>query len=221
MMLSSTRAWVLLFAGALFIACDTGSPAPPSLDTLSLDPPTASSFGAIVASDVSRDTLQTDDFWTYKSEHVHAVSFPQDGETVTRTPNVTLFNLGAQVSSTQDRVFLQIPGFLPETRSYTPGLPGIDTKGRPAPTFSVVYHPTRCSSHVYRLDPWDDTSSTLTVTTATETRVTGRFDVILARERVGRGGDCAGRVTMPDLTAETIRVAGRFDVVPQETVGGR
>lgn len=220
MLPSPTRILVLFLAGALFVACDTDSSTELSLDTLSLNPPTASSFGAIVASDVSRDTLQTDDFWTYKTEHVHAVSFTENGETVTRTPEVTLFNLGAQVTSNQDRVFLQIPGFLPETRSYRPGTPGIDNKGRPAPTFSVAYHPTRCSSHIYSLDRQDDTSSTLKVTTATDERVTGRFDVTLTRERIGRGGDCSGRVTAPDLTAETIRIAGRFDVVPQETVGG-
>ncbi len=130
---------------------------------------------------------------------------------------MTLLNLGAEGASTTDRVFLRLPGFIPEEGTYQAGLPGVDESGRPALTFDATYRPAPCSQHQYDVgSPCEEDPGTLVAKEASSDRRVGQFGVTLARSRVGVGGECEGA---SGLDADSVRVVGYFSVAPDSVLG--
>jgi hypothetical protein len=164
--------------------------------------------------------MRATDFWTYKGENVHTITYTEEGEQVTVRPKVTLLNLGAEGASTTDRVVLRLPGFIPEKGTYKAGLPGVDERGRPALTFDATYRPAPCSQHQYDIgSPFEEEPGTLVVEQASPDRLVGKFDVTLARSRVGVGGECEGAAQSSGLDSDSVRVVGHFSVAPDSVLG--
>jgi hypothetical protein len=164
--------------------------------------------------------MRATDFWTYKGENVHTITYTEEGEQVTVRPKVTLLNLGAEGASTTDRVVLRLPGFIPEKGTYKAGLPGVDERGRPALTFDATYRPAPCFQHQYDIgNPFEEEPGTLVVEQASPDRLVGKFDVTLARLRVGVGGECEGTAQSSGLDADSVRVVGHFSVAPDSVSG--
>ena len=210
----------LILAGLLSVGCDSFSSQDQQAEPPELVAPTDAPVTALVKSGGSVDTMRATDFWTYKSENVHTITYTEEGEQVTVRPEVTLLNLGAEGASSTDRVVLRLPGFIPEKGTYKAGLPGVDERGRPALTFDATYRPAPCSQHQYDIgSPFEEEPGTLVVEQASPDRLVGKFDVTLARSRVGVGGECEGAAQSSGLDSDSVRVVGHFSVAPDSVLG--
>lgn len=210
----------IVLMGLLYVGCDSFSSKERDRESPKLVAPTDAPVSALVKAGGSVDTMRATDFWTYKSKNVHTITYTEDGEQVTVRPEVTLLNLGAKGASASGRVFLRLPGFIPNEGTYEPGLPGVDEKGRPSLTFDATYRPAPCSPHQYDIGSrFEEEPGTLVVEQASTNRLVGKFDVTMVRSRVGVAGECEGSGQSSGLDSDSVRVVGHFSVAPDSVLG--
>lgn len=210
----------VVLMGLFYVGCDSFSSQERERESPELVAPTDAPVTALVKAGESIDTMRATDFWTYKSENAHTITYTENGEQVTVRPKVTLLNLGAKGASASGHVFLRLPGFIPDEGTYKAGLPGVDERGHPALTFDATYRPAPCSRHQYHIgSPFEEEPGTLVVEQASTDRVVGRFDVAMARSRMGVGGECEGSAQSSGLDSDSVRIVGHFSVAPDSVLG--